>query len=492
MATPKKKKIVQSLQEDQEPQKVYGPCSRKQQMVLLENTVDILLTGGGAGGGKSQCALMKALSYIHDKYARVLIMRATYPLLKAIGGLVDAAKEMYADFGAEFKMQALEFHFPSGAMVKFVAIPDNLNDVLGWQPTHVLFDEATEASMEAVLSVQARIRSAQYKGPKMSMMLTCNPARNSWLFDWVQYSLDEHGVPKTGTENRTRYFVNINSKILWGDSIEELYAAHGHGKILGKTFIPLSFKFIPLTIDDNPALERAMPQYRANLLAQSRVNQLRLLHGSWTAVIEGASVFNREWIKKVPFAPINPASKVRSWDLAHSVPSESYPDPDWTAGVLLSRTKTGQYCIEHVKRDRKLTDGVVKMIIDTAIEDGLDIPVTIPRDNGGGKAASAFFLRAFAEEGLSVSGVTISGHSSKMQRFLPFCTLAESGFITMVEGDWNEDFLTELEHFTGDRKEKNDQVDAVADAFNKLAKQISIPNIFVPSMSNPDFIPRIQ
>ena len=27
--------------------KVYGPCSKKQQLVLLENNVDILLTGGG-------------------------------------------------------------------------------------------------------------------------------------------------------------------------------------------------------------------------------------------------------------------------------------------------------------------------------------------------------------------------------------------------------------------------------------------------------------
>lgn len=474
-------------------QKVYGPCSRRQQLVLTENTVDILLTGGGAGGGKTQCALMKALSYIDDPNARVLIMRATYPLLKSIGGLWSTAMEMYMDFGAKPRFQALEFIFPSKAIVKLVAIPDNLQEVQGWQPTHVLFDEATEASLDAILAVQARIRSANYKGPKMSMMLTCNPDRKSWLYDWVEYSLDEYGVPKKGTEEITRYFVNQDSKILWGDSVEELFEKYGKGKILGKTFIPLSFKFIPLTIDDNPALDKAMPSYRANLLAQSRVNQLRLLHGSWTAVMEGSSNFRREWVTIVDESPVNPQSKVRSWDLAHSIPSEVYPNPDYTAGVRMSRTRHGHYYIEHVKRFRKLTDGVVNDIIDTSIhDDGVDTPVTIPKDNGGGKAASMFFLRTFAEAGMNTRGIGITGHSSKMQRFLPFCRLAESGNVSIVRGDWNEDFLTELELFDGSRNIKDDQVDACSDAFNTLAKQTTVPTIFVPDMGKPNIIPRIN
>ncbi len=322
---------------------------------------------------------------------------------------------------------------------------------------HNVFDEATEASLDAILALQARIRSGSYRGPKMGMLLTTNPDRNSWLYDWVSYSLDEYGVPKPGTENITRYLVNINNVIHWGDSPEELFEKHGHGKVMGKTFIPLSFKFIPLTIDDNPALDKAMPSYRANLLAQSRVNQLRLLHGSWTAVTEGSSMFRREWIKIVDAPPVNPQAKVRSWDLAYSEPSEKYHNPDHTAGVLMSRTKLGSYCIEDVIRFRKLVDGVIKSIVDTSTNlDGKEIMVTIPRDNGGGKAASMFFMRTFAEEGMHVRGIPITNQSSKTQRFLPFCTLAESGCVTMVRGDWNEAFLTELEHFDGTRNVKDD------------------------------------
>ena len=118
-------------------------------------------------------------------------------------------------------------------------------------------------------------------------------------------------------------------------------------------------------------------------------------------------------------------------------------------------------------------------------EDGADILVTIPRDNGGGKAASMFFLRGFAEAGMHVRGLPVSTHSSKMKRFLPFCTLAESGCVTMVKGDWNEDFLTELELFDGSKNLKDDQVDATADAFNTLAKQLQIPTIYVPDMTKP-------
>jgi predicted phage terminase large subunit-like protein len=272
-----------------------------------------------------------------------------------------------------------------------------------------------------------------------------------------------------------------------------LYDKHGYGLVRGVSFIPLSFKFIPLMLDDNPVLDKAMPTYRAKLINMTRVNQLRFLHGSWTAIPEGSSVFNRDWIKIVDSPPVNPANKVRSWDLAYSVPSELYSNPDYTAGVLMSRTQYGGYCVEDVKRFRKLTDGVVKTIIETSTqEDGLDITVTVPKDNGGGKAASSFFLRLFAEAGMYVRGIPITNQSSKMQRFLPFCVLAEAGLVTMVRGDWNEDWLTELEYFSGSRNCKDDQVDATSDAANTLAKQITIPSICVPNLSQASPVPRLQ
>lgn len=476
---------------------VLGPCSIKQREVLTDNETDMLLVGGGMGGGKTYLALLKALKYCDDPAARVLIVRLTYPVIKAIGGLVDESQHIYKQFGAEWRVQPLEWRFKNGAIVKFVAMPTNIEDVKGWQATNIIVDEGADFKLTDILALKERIRGARYKG-KLSMTITCNPDRNSWLFPFVEFCLDDNGVPKKDTETLTRHFIVRSGKVLWGSSPDELYELHGQGlnrdPAKGRiTFQPTSFRFIPMDIYSNPVLLKNNPQYLQNLLSGTRVSQLRFLHGSWTAVPEGSSVFNRDWIKIVEHAPTNPAQKVRSWDLAHSVASETYPDPDYTSGVLMSRTKFGTYCIEDVQRFRKLTDGVVKGIIDTSHEiDGTDILVTIPRDNGGGKAASAFFLRAFAEAGMSVRGIGITGHSSKMQRFLPFCTLAESGCVTMVKAPWNEDFLTELEYFSGTRNQKDDQVDATADAFNTLAKQTTIPSIYVPDMTMASPIPRIS
>jgi predicted phage terminase large subunit-like protein len=474
----------------EEKQVVLGPCSLKQQMALLDRS-DILIVGGAAGASKSYMALLKALDHCSDPAARVLIVRRSYPTLKVVGGLVDESKNMYKQFGAVFNSQQLEWRWPNGAVIKFMAMPDDLSELQGAAATLIICDEGTELSVEGILMLKSRLRGARFKGV-MQLVITCNPDRQSYLYDWVKYSLDEEtGIPKSGTEKILRWFVVLNNKIYWANSKEELYKEHGMGYTEGVDFIPSSLRFIAMNIYDNPVLMKNNPGYLANLLSMSRVNQQRFLKGSWTAVIEGNSVFNRSWVQFVDNPPVNPTSKVRSWDLAYSVPSESYPNPDWTVGVLVSRDRFGTYCIEDVKRFRKLTDGVVKEIIKTSIDDGQDIPVTIPKDNGGGKAASSIFLRMFGEAGINVRGIPITNHSSKMQRFLPFCTYAESGSLTMVKADWNDDFLTELEYFCGSRNQKDDQVDAVADAFITLSRQVNTPVIAPPSMTKPNPVPSI-
>jgi len=125
--------------------------------------------------------------------------------------------------------------------------------------------------------------------------------------------------------------------------------------------------------------------------------------------------------------------------------------------VKMSRDKFGVYYIEDVIRFRKLTDGVLRGIADAAKGDGDDTTVTIPRDTGaGGKTANAFFMRTLAEQGVAVKSVVMSGHSGKIQRFSPFCALAESGAVRLVQGEWNEEFLAELENFSGSRNQKDD------------------------------------
>lgn len=487
---------------------VFGPCSEKQRLILLDDSTDILLCGGGAGGGKSHTCLTKALKYIEDPSARVLIVRRSYPMLKLPGGLIDESKAIYRWFtgkeGAKaFNKQDTTWTFPNGATISFKPIPDNILEWQGLQATHILVDEAAEFTEAEILFLVSRLRSAHYKG-HLSVTMTCNPNRSSFLFNWVQYSLDEAtGVPMPGTEDKIRWMVNLSGAVFWADSEEELWEKYG-GEDKGfcresenpedVNFMALSFRFIPLTVYDNPILLKNNPGYLRNLLQQNRVDQLRYLHGSWTARATGSGYFRREWVEIVDHPPVNPISRVRSWDLAASLPSETNRDPDWTAGVKMSRDRFGVYYIEDVNRFRKLTDAVLQEIIKTAHRDGLDeCQVTIPKDPGaGGKTANSFFLRTLAENGVAAKSVQVSGHSGKIQRFLPFCTLAESGSVRLVRGDWNEAFLTELEYFEGDRNQKDDQVDATSDAFNTLSKQILLPTFTVPKMEQKSPIPTVR
>lgn len=465
----------------------FSPCSEKQRMVLMDDSTDILLCGGGAGSGKSYTCLTKALKYINDPAARVLIVRRSYPMIKLSGGLWDESKDIYSHFGGVPGVQSLTWKFPNGATIQFAAIPDKLSEWQGLQASHILIDEAAEFTENEILFLLSRLRSAKYKG-HLNITATCNPDASSFLASWVGWCLDpETGIPKSGTENITRYFVNIGGKMHWSESKEEL------AEMFGNASKPISFKFIPMNVYDNPILLKNNPGYLANLLSQPRVNQLRFLHGSWTARAEGASFFNRDWCQIVEYPPVNAMACVRSWDLAASVCSESNPDPDWTAGVKMSRDKFGVYYIEHVERFRKLTDGVLKSIIEVADMDGKsDCQVTIPRDSGsGGKTANSFYIRILAENFIAAKSVVISGHSGKVQRFLPFCSLAESGNVKIVRGEWNDDYLTELEYFTGSRNQKDDQVDATSDAFNTLSRQIQLPTFSIPSMDMASPIPHL-
>jgi predicted phage terminase large subunit-like protein len=470
----------------------------------------------GAGGGKSFTCLTKNLDGLDDPYFRCTIFRRTYPELKRQGGLIDESKQVYRDFGGVYKSQAMKWIFPSGAEVSFSAIScdDDLGSWQGSQLVRALVDEAADKWTEKqVLFLLSRLRSAHSK-IHPQLILTCNPDINSFLKSWVDFCLDpDTGVPVEGTENRVRWFIVIDNKAHWADSPEEVFEKYGKPRNMiyahGLTeeemnsyspqerlrlCMPKSFRFLPTGVFDNPyLLPPRNNSYLPNLLAQPYVNQLKYLHGSWTAKEAAGGYFKREWTPIVDYPPENPISRVRSWDFAASEESVANPNPDWTAGVKMSRDKYGIYYIEHVERFRARTDKVLKEVIDVAKSDGLDeCGVTIPKDPGAaGATANAFYIRTLAEAGVAAKSCTISGHSGKVTRFKPFAALAESGSVRVVRGDWNDAFFNELEEFDGSRGKKDDQVDAVSDAFATLARQLQMPTIVIPSLEQPSPIPTV-
>ena len=460
----------------------------------------------------SRICLTKNLDGIHDPDFRCTIFRRTYPELKRQGGLIDESKSIYPDFKGVYKTQANLWMFPSGASIAFsvIATDDDLNSWQGSQLTRALIDEAADKWTEKqVLFLLSRLRSSSKIHPQL--LMSCNPDIGSFLKRWVDFCLDENGVPVAGTENKIRWMFTMDNRVYWADSAEESFKLYGEPRGMvyargmsddeirkhppDKLFMPLSFRFIPTGVFDNPyLLPPKNTSYLPNLLAQPYVNQLRYLHGSWTAKEAGTGHFKREWTPIVDVPPTGRVTRVRSWDFANTEkPEGSTNRVDATVGVKVSRDSFGIYYIEDVVRVWERTDKVLKTVIETAFSDGLDeCTVTIPKDPGAaGAMANSFFARTLAEHGVGSKSCVISGHSGKVTRFMPFSSLCQANAVRVVRGDWNDAFFNELEQFTGGRNELNDQADATSDAINTLCKQIQMPTFVLPTFSAPSPIPTI-
>lgn len=500
--------------------RVYGPASELQKIVLQDKTTDVILVGGGAGGGKTHICLTKNLDGIHDKSFRAVILRRYAPELKRPGGLIDESKSIYSDFTKiPYKTQAQLWEFPSGATISFSAIScdDDLGSWQGSQLTRVMVDEAGDKWTEKqILFLQSRMRTV---GSKIhpQLILTANPDINSFLKTWLEYCLNpDTGVPVEGTENKIRWFVVEDNKARWADSPEECYELYGQpkGQIYAhgmteaqmnaltieekqRLCMPKSFRFVPCNVFSNPyLLPPKNNSYLASLLAQPYVNQLKYLHGSWTAKESGSSFFSREWVEMVDIPPVQVTGRVRAWDFASEAKTKTN-NPDWTASVKISRDKFGTYYVEDVTRVQITTDNVLKLVAKTAHEDGLDdCRTVIPLDPAAAGATAAYFYKTvLAENGIAAIMAPTTAGKAKLTRFLPFCAMAEAGAVKVVRGDWNEDFFRELENFSADMKiqkiQKDDMVDSCADAFNQVCKQVTIPTFSIPSLVQNSPVPTI-
>lgn len=176
-------------------------------------------------------------------------------------------------------------------------------------------------------------------------------------------------------------------------------------------------------------------------------------------------MFKRHWFKIIEEVPAGPRTvKARRWDLAASVP-EAGGNPDWTAGVLMSTQGQGQFFVEDVIRFRETGAAVRRAIKNTASIDGKTTSVVIPQDPGqAGKDQAANIIGENA--GYRITAERETG--AKDVRAEPFAAQCEAGNVFLKKALWNDAFIDELCNFpTGSH---DDQVDAAAGAFTKLAQ----------------------
>ena len=442
--------------------------------------------------GKTYQGLLRFLRWWKDPNFVGVVVRKNATFLRQAGGAFDEACELYKklDPKCEITKQPMLVKFSTGAKIFFTGYDGQAGKdaFQGIQVSAIMVDEGTQVNEEDILWMMTRLRG-KAKMTK-NIWITCNPDPDSYLRKWIDWYLypKEHphaGRPDPSKNGVERWYLMINNELVWGFSHKELFDQY-HER-MGKNSSgkwncnPKSFRFIGATCEDNPIMLALNPDYVGTLLARSPVEVERQYYGNWDVRPEESGYFKRSWLQKLN--PMNPedmeyrkhvVKRVRCYDLAGSIPSEAYPNPDWTAGVLIAKTKFNDYIVEDVVRYRKRSNEVLQTIIDTHKDDLKrygKVQLYLPQDPGqAGITAKLYQSKLFASEGIPVKFIKVGVTKSKLLRFENFSTASANGIVKAVIGSWNDDYYNELEGFDGVSKtRKDDAVDATSDAFNILA-----------------------
>ena len=468
----------------------------KAQCISIDSEDHLYITDDFIVTHNSQTGLIRFLRYVHDPEFVGYVFRKNATDLKGSGGLFDKAIKLFKQYDQKitYTKQPMRINFPSGASIFFTGLDGQagMDAIHGIEITCAMIDEATHLSEEEVWWIISRLRT-NASGIEPNIWLTCNPDIDSFLFNWVYWYIypEGHmidgelveGRPDKDKNCKIRYYITTDADgIIWGDSKEYFYENYPELTSPTSKLQPESFTFIGATCKDNPLMLENNPKYESNLLKLPRVKKERLYYGNWLAREEEAGYFKRHWLG----ALFNPMSRedmsylkrvvkrVRCYDLAVSIPSERYPNPDWTCGVLIARTNTGEFILEDVVRWRKLSGDSIQTIIDVAKDDAKrfgKVMTYLPQDPAqAGVTAKLYQAKLFSQAGVPVKFIKVGTKKSKLTKFEPFTNACENQLVKAVKGEWNDVYFSELESFDGVSKtKKDDQVDATSDSFNVLA-----------------------
>ncbi len=448
------------------------------QTLFMSTPASVCIYGGAAGGGKSYGLLLSALRYKNVPGFGCTIFRRNFNQIFAQGGLWDESMQIYRNVrGADPKFARGQWWFrdKEGNIVSKVTFAhiEREEDVHKWQGSQICeigFDELTHFSEKTFFYMLSRNRSTC--GVTPFVRATCNPDADSWVAKFIEWWIDpDTGYPIPERSGKLRWFIRRNETLYWANTKQELWDQFDL-QTEEERQEPRSVTFIMSRLSDNQELLKVNPGYLANLKALSVIERERLLYGNWKIKAAAGLFFKRtqigEILDKVPNDVIR---WVRCWDLAATEKTES-GDPAYTAGVLIGKRKNGRYVVADVINRQMSALDVRKTIKLTAQADRAAykrVRIRLPKDPGqAGKEQAESYVKYLA--GFDVVAVAETG--SKEARAEPMAAQWQAGNFDIVYGDWNEEYLLQLENFP-DGKFK-DMVDASANGF----AEIETKNVF--------------
>jgi predicted phage terminase large subunit-like protein len=179
-----------------------------------------------------------------------------------------------------------------------------------------------------------------------------------------------------------------------------------------------------------------------------------------TPVPRKGAMFQVERLKVIDRLPDEPFITLRAWDLAGTQGAGAF-----TVGVRMRFGRTSnRFYIDDVRRAQLSSGAVRDLILNTAISDGVETRIVLPKDPGQAGVAQIEDLTALLA-GFSVRAEAQSG--SKEMRAEPFAAQIENGHVSVLQDVWTKAFVEELRFFP--KGKYMDQTDAAASAFNALA-----------------------
>lgn len=448
---------------------------------------------------------MRFLLYVDDPNFFGYVFRLNATDMKGGGGLFQTACRMFQayDNRVKYTKQPMCIYFPSGATINFTGLDgeSGLESIRGIEISAAMVDEGSQHDENNIFWIISRLRTKAKMIP--NIWITCNPSPDSFLRKWLdEYYLHQKGEyvdgelvegrPNLSKDGDLRWFLRLGDKMVWDETKEALYERYHKDFPIDRrsglsTCQPRSFRFISATCHDNPPLLESDPNYVSNLLNLPRVEKERLYHGSWSARQETSSYFQRAWTPEIDLKDFlkndEIVRRVRAWDLASTLPSEAYPSPDYTAGVLIARTRAGYYIVEDVVHGRWRAGDLEEMLIEQTRKDiemyGYNCVGYLPVEPASaGKIMRQHLSKMFAAARVPIKFFKVGSGKSKLDRFIPFSSVAERELVYVKKAEWNDEYFYELEAFTGSRsKVHDDQVDATADAYNLVATTKELPII---------------
>ncbi len=415
---------------------------------------------------------MSALRYKNVPGFGCTIFRKNFNQIFAQGGLWDESMQIYQDVrGACPKFARGQWLFCNDkgevlSKVTFAHIEKD-EDVHKWQGSQICelgFDELTHFTEKTFFYMLSRNRSAC--GVEPFVRATCNPDANSWVAKFIEWWIDQDtGYPIPERSGKIRWFIRRDEVLYWANTRQELWKRFDLTTEEEKGE-PRSVTFIMSKLSDNKELMKVNPGYLANLKALSQIERERLLYGNWKIKAAAGLYFKRSQLGEIlNSVPADVIQWVRCWDLA-ATEKDDKGDPAYTAGVLMGKRKNGRYVIANVVNKQMSASDVRKTIKLTAQSDRAAykrVRVRLPQDPGqAGKEQAESYIKFLA--GFDVTTVAESG--TKEARAEPMAAQWQAGNFDIVYGEWNEEYLLQLENFP-DGKFK-DMVDASANAFAEI------------------------